>query len=49
MPEDTDMEQMTIDEKQEQLEFNSAVSEEAAVEEAAVTETSDKNIENAGE
>ena len=38
------MEQMTIDEKQEQLEFNSAVSEEAAV-----TETSDKNIENAGE
>ena len=44
VPEDTDMEQMTIDEKQEQLEFNSAVSEEAAV-----TETSDKNIENAGE
>ena len=44
VPEDTDMEQMTIDEKQEQLEFNSAVSEEAAV-----TETSDKNIENVGE
>lgn len=47
VPEDTDMEQMTIDEKQEQLEFNSAVSEEpddSEMFDKSISETSDKNV-----